>query len=122
MTLGPVRLDHLALALGAADHSLSARVSARVAVSLGPIAVMLDQLGGAVTLDRSVDGALGLGALSASAVLRLAADPDGLARDLARPMPRAPKAAATRGTRFHAFLALYSEPDQGAGKRCTTRC
>ena len=42
--------------------------------------------------------------LSASAVLRLAADPEGLARDLARPMPRAPKPAATRGTRFHAWV------------------
>ena len=46
--------------------------------------------------------------LSASAVLRLAADPQGLARDLARPMPRPPTAAATRGTRFHAWVeALF---------------
>ena len=42
--------------------------------------------------------------LSASAVLRLAADPEGLARDLARPMPRPPAPAATRGTRFHAWV------------------
>jgi DNA helicase II / ATP-dependent DNA helicase PcrA len=42
--------------------------------------------------------------LSASAVVRLAADPAGLARDLARPMPRPPAAAATRGTRFHAWV------------------
>ena len=34
----------------------------------------------------------------------LAADPDGLARDLARPMPRPPAPAARRGTRFHAWV------------------
>ncbi|MDK1476297.1 UvrD-helicase domain-containing protein [Streptomyces sp. 549] len=43
--------------------------------------------------------------LTASQVLRLAADPDGYARDLARPMPRPPQpAAARRGTRFHAWV------------------
>jgi len=36
--------------------------------------------------------------------VRLAKDPDGLARDLARPMPRPPAPAATRGTRFHAWV------------------
>ena len=35
-------------------------------------------------------------------------DPDGLARDLARPMPRPPAPAARRGTRFHAWVeALF---------------
>ncbi|HET6636537.1 MAG TPA: PD-(D/E)XK nuclease family protein, partial [Streptomyces sp.] len=43
--------------------------------------------------------------LTASELLRLAADPDGLARELARPMPRPPApAAARRGTRFHAWV------------------
>ncbi|MFE9763361.1 UvrD-helicase domain-containing protein [Streptomyces sp. NPDC005808] len=42
--------------------------------------------------------------LTASQVLRLAADPDGFAQDLARPMPRPPQPAARRGTRFHAWL------------------
>ncbi|MGW4704229.1 UvrD-helicase domain-containing protein [Streptomyces sp. NPDC004285] len=42
--------------------------------------------------------------LSASQVLRLAADPDGFARELARPMPKAPQPAARRGTRFHAWV------------------
>ncbi|MGI5348983.1 ATP-dependent helicase [Streptomyces sp. CA-250714] len=43
--------------------------------------------------------------LSASQLLRLAADPEGFARDLARPMPRPPQpAAARRGTRFHAWV------------------
>ncbi|MDT0378033.1 ATP-dependent DNA helicase [Streptomyces sp. DSM 42041] len=45
------------------------------------------------------------GSLSASQLLRLAADPDGFARELARPMPRPPQpAAARRGTRFHAWV------------------
>nr|WP_223187393.1 ATP-dependent DNA helicase [Streptomyces sp. CBMA29] len=43
-------------------------------------------------------------ALTATQLLRLAADPDGLARDLARPMPRPPAPAARRGTRFHAWV------------------
>ncbi|WP_435172935.1 UvrD-helicase domain-containing protein [Actinacidiphila sp. bgisy145] len=42
--------------------------------------------------------------LTATQLMRLAADPDGLARDLARPMPRPPAPAARRGTRFHAWV------------------
>ncbi|MEW1723391.1 UvrD-helicase domain-containing protein [Streptomyces sp. NPDC093109] len=43
--------------------------------------------------------------LSATELLRLAEDPDGFARELARPMPRPPRpAAARRGTRFHAWV------------------
>ncbi len=42
--------------------------------------------------------------LTASQLLRLAADPDGFARELARPMPRPPRPAARRGTRFHAWV------------------
>ncbi len=49
-------------------------------------------------------------ALSASQVLMLAADPDALARDLARPMPRRPAPAARRGTRFHGWVeALFGQ-------------
>ncbi|MFH8980794.1 UvrD-helicase domain-containing protein [Streptomyces varsoviensis] len=43
-------------------------------------------------------------ALSASQLQRLAADPEGFARELARPMPRPPQPAARRGTRFHAWV------------------
>ncbi|WP_338672822.1 UvrD-helicase domain-containing protein [Streptomyces sp. SCSIO 30461] len=43
-------------------------------------------------------------ALSASQLLHLAADPDGFAQELARPMPRPPQRAARRGTRFHAWV------------------
>ncbi|MGW0559365.1 UvrD-helicase domain-containing protein [Streptomyces sp. NPDC003016] len=42
--------------------------------------------------------------LTASQLLRLAADPDGFAHELARPMPRPPQPAARRGTRFHAWV------------------
>lgn len=42
--------------------------------------------------------------LSASQLLSLAADPDGFAQELARPMPRPPHRAARRGTRFHAWV------------------
>ncbi|MEU3651748.1 ATP-dependent DNA helicase [Streptomyces sp. NPDC032161] len=43
-------------------------------------------------------------ALSATQLLKLADDPDGFARELARPMPRPPQPAARRGTRFHAWV------------------
>ncbi|MCX9192545.1 ATP-dependent DNA helicase [Carbonactinospora thermoautotrophica] len=42
--------------------------------------------------------------LSASQLLKLASDPDGLARELARPMPRQPRVSAQRGIRFHAWV------------------
>ncbi|WP_130796675.1 ATP-dependent DNA helicase [Streptomyces otsuchiensis] len=42
--------------------------------------------------------------LSASQLQWLAADPEGFARELARPMPHRPRPAARRGTRFHAWV------------------
>ncbi len=42
--------------------------------------------------------------LSATALARLRDDPDGLAADLARPMPRRPSPEARFGTRFHAWV------------------
>jgi DNA helicase II / ATP-dependent DNA helicase PcrA len=48
--------------------------------------------------------------LTASQVLRLAADPEGFARELARPLPRPPQPAARRGTRFHAWVEARFEP------------
>ncbi|GAA1904160.1 ATP-dependent DNA helicase [Streptomyces sodiiphilus] len=42
--------------------------------------------------------------LSASQLQRLAADPDGFAAGLARPMPQPPQPAARRGTRFHSWV------------------
>ncbi|MEV8016270.1 UvrD-helicase domain-containing protein [Streptomyces sp. NPDC086554] len=49
------------------------------------------------------------GSLTASEVLRLAADPEGFAQELARPMPRPPQPAARRGTRFHAWMETRFE-------------
>ncbi|MBP2350464.1 DNA helicase-2/ATP-dependent DNA helicase PcrA [Kribbella aluminosa] len=46
-------------------------------------------------------------ALSATQLMRLAKDPNGLAADLARPMPRKPNRAARFGTRFHAWVESY---------------
>ncbi len=43
-------------------------------------------------------------ALSATAMARLRDDPDGFARDLARPMPRPPAPAARFGTAFHSWV------------------
>jgi DNA helicase-2/ATP-dependent DNA helicase PcrA len=45
--------------------------------------------------------------LSATGLLRLAADPQAYARALARPMPRKPSAAARFGTRFHARIETH---------------
>ncbi|MER5491077.1 UvrD-helicase domain-containing protein [Streptomyces sp. NPDC002490] len=42
--------------------------------------------------------------LTATQLVHLAADPDGFARELARPMPRPPQPAARQGTRFHAWV------------------
>ncbi len=42
--------------------------------------------------------------LSATSLSRLERDPDGFARDLARPMPRPPSPSARFGTRFHAWV------------------
>ncbi|RZU12830.1 ATP-dependent DNA helicase [Streptomyces sp. BK239] len=47
--------------------------------------------------------------LTASQLLRLAADPDGFAQELARPMPLPPQPAARRGTRFHAWVEARFE-------------
>ncbi|WP_428935346.1 UvrD-helicase domain-containing protein [Streptomyces sp. ACT015] len=61
--------------------------------------------------------------LTVSQVLRMAADPDGFAQELARPMPRPPQPAARRGTRFHAWIEArfealtlpFLEPDELPG-------
>jgi DNA helicase-2/ATP-dependent DNA helicase PcrA len=55
------------------------------------------------------------GALSATSVLRLHADPDAYAADLARPMPRPPSPAARFGTRFHQWVERYFGPRLGSG-------
>ncbi len=48
--------------------------------------------------------------LSASRLVTLAADPQSLAKQLYRPLPRRPAPAARRGTRFHAWVeSLFGE-------------
>ena len=42
--------------------------------------------------------------LSATSLARLRSDPEAFARDIVRPMPRPPSAAARFGTRFHAWV------------------
>ncbi|WP_307125064.1 ATP-dependent DNA helicase [Streptomyces sp. B1I3] len=65
----------------------------------------LDALAGELRRARAgVRDVLVPASLSATQLLHLAADPDGFARELARPMPRAPQPAARRGTRFHAWV------------------
>ncbi|GAB3180373.1 ATP-dependent DNA helicase [Streptomyces incanus] len=70
----------------------------------------LDALTGELLRARdSVTEILLPASLTASQLLRLAADPDGFARELARPMPRPPQPAARRGTRFHAWVEARFE-------------
>ncbi|GGF41619.1 ATP-dependent DNA helicase [Marmoricola endophyticus] len=60
---------------------------------------------------RTVEVALPSG-LSATALSRLREDPEELARDLARPMPRRPSPEARFGTRFHAWVeARFGQQD-----------
>ncbi len=69
--------------------------------------LLLEELATATAGDRSVRLPR---SLTASQVVRLAADPDGLARSLARPMPAKPSGAARRGTRFHSWVEqLFDE-------------
>jgi DNA helicase-2/ATP-dependent DNA helicase PcrA len=71
----------------------------------------LDALSGELLRARSAVREVALpGSLSASQLVRLAADPDGFARELARPMPQQPRPAARRGTRFHAWVEARFEP------------
>jgi DNA helicase-2/ATP-dependent DNA helicase PcrA len=68
----------------------------------------IDRLLAAARQDRRERSAVDLPAsLSASAVLRLGADPQRYAAELARPMPRPPSRAARFGTRFHSWAERY---------------
>jgi DNA helicase-2/ATP-dependent DNA helicase PcrA len=73
--------------------------------------------------DRSPDIAVPLpSSLSATALARLRDQPAEFARDLARPMPRRPSAAARFGTRFHAWVEarfgqqVLIDPDELPGR------
>ncbi|WP_424890040.1 UvrD-helicase domain-containing protein [Streptomyces sp. XH2] len=71
----------------------------------------LDALAGELRRARARERDVPLpAALSAWQLVRLAGDPEGFARELARPMPRPPQPAARRGTRFHAWIESRFEP------------
>jgi DNA helicase-2/ATP-dependent DNA helicase PcrA len=56
-------------------------------------------------LSRPTTEALMPPVVSTTMMMRAASDPAGLARDLARPMPRVTSSAARRGTAFHEWIA-----------------
>jgi DNA helicase-2/ATP-dependent DNA helicase PcrA len=61
--------------------------------------------------DRSPERTVALPrTLTTSDVVRLAASADDFARELARPLPRRPQAAARRGTAFHAWVEHRFDP------------
>jgi DNA helicase-2/ATP-dependent DNA helicase PcrA len=65
----------------------------------------LDRLLAEARLDHAEEVAVPLpSSLSATSLARLRDDPDRLAADLARPMPRRPSPSARFGTRFHAWV------------------
>lgn len=95
--------------VGAPDLGLDMIEAARVA----EWDAELDRLLAEARRDRSEHVAVPLpSSLSATAVSRLREDPEAFARDLARPMPRPPSAAARFGTRFHAWVeARFGQQD-----------
>jgi DNA helicase-2/ATP-dependent DNA helicase PcrA len=73
----------------------------------------LDRLLAEARAERSTSLAVELpSSLSVTALGRLREDPEGFARELARPMPRPPSSAARFGTRFHAWVeARFGQQD-----------
>jgi DNA helicase-2/ATP-dependent DNA helicase PcrA len=96
MASPPALFDVRGSAAGPGETDLT-----RIAAWDRDIDVLLDEARRAHRIDLDVPLPT---SLSASALVRLARDPDGLARDLARPMPRPPAPAAARGTRFHGWV------------------
>ncbi len=85
----------------AEDHDLDLEEAARVA----EWDAELERLLAEARAERSTAISVPLpSSLSATALLRLQAEPEEFARDLARPMPRPPSRAARFGTLFHAWV------------------
>ena len=83
----------------------------------------LDRLLVEARLDRADEIEVPLpSSLSATSLARLRDDPDRLAADLARPMPRQPSPSARFGTRFHAWVEArfgqqeLMDPDELPGR------
>ncbi|WP_030772746.1 ATP-dependent DNA helicase [Streptomyces sp. NRRL F-2664] len=90
---------------GAGEPARGARLTPEEARTVASWDRDLDALEGELRRSRAAVRDVELpAALSASQLLRLAADEQGFARDLARPMPKPPQPAARQGTRFHAWV------------------
>jgi DNA helicase-2/ATP-dependent DNA helicase PcrA len=85
----------------AEDHDLDLEEAARVAEWDAEVERLLAEARGErrTTIEVAVPSSL-----SATALMRLRSEPDELARELARPMPRPPSRAARFGTLFHAWV------------------
>jgi DNA helicase-2/ATP-dependent DNA helicase PcrA len=76
----------------------------------------IDRLVGEAERSRRAEVVVPLPAsMSATTMVRLRNDPEGLARALARPMPREPSPSARYGTRFHAWVEAYVGQQQLLG-------
>jgi DNA helicase-2/ATP-dependent DNA helicase PcrA len=102
-----------------ADDDLDLVESARVAAWDDDLAQLVAEARAA----RATDVAVPMpSSLSATALAKLHDDPDALARELARPMPRAPSPQARFGTDFHAWVEArfgqqaLLEPDELWGR------
>jgi DNA helicase-2/ATP-dependent DNA helicase PcrA len=107
------RLDAAARVMGALARSAApdAQVSTRERALAASWERDTDRLLQELQRDRSPGRAVALPrTLTTSDVVRLAASPDDFARELARPMPRRPQAAARRGTAFHAWVEHRFDP------------
>ncbi len=91
-------------AADSADQRLERQERARVDQWDTEIARLLEEASASATSEVVVAMPR---SLSATTALRLRRDPAGLARELARPMPRQPSAAERFGTRFHAWVEAH---------------
>jgi DNA helicase-2/ATP-dependent DNA helicase PcrA len=102
LTIDDLRAEYGPAAVPGDRASLSEQDLARVRSWDDDIEMLLQEQKGSgervITLPSS---------LSASDLVRLAANPEAFTRDLARPMPTAPAGAARRGTRFHAWVEAH---------------
>lgn len=100
-TAAPAPAPHVPAARAPADAGLTPEESR----ALASWDRDLDALAGELRRARAtVHDVVVPATLSATQLLHLADDPEGFARELARPMPRPPQPAARRGTRFHAWV------------------
>lgn len=97
-----VHLDDPSVAVG--DVPEDAETASRLAAIEADIELLLAEADAAAALDQIVPLP---STVSTTAILGLSSDPDKFARDLARPMPLPPSAAARLGTRFHAWVEAH---------------